>query len=315
MKNRDVSLTLEGLIAAQLRVAVCHPLQPVLAAKQRSVEAGIGGEERVAEVFRKHPFSADHHIFHDLSPAWREQFQMDSFVLTPWFGTVLEVKNIGGVLEFKDNPPQLIRTREDGHQDGYESPVVQLERNRELINDWLWSRNIDIPIFGAIVLAYPKQIVAIPPKDTKILFPRLIPSFLKSIPQHGNKLDHETFNWISAELLKSHQPFIPKPICESYGIPFGDFRTGGRCEACGGFGMIKLPRTWCCPQCGAVDHLVHQRTIREWFLIFKRQITNRECREFLGVDDIHTATRLLQSMNMDFDGTYKNRTYHLFKRD
>lgn len=304
-------MTLEGLIAAQQRLSASHSLQPVLAAKRGSLEAEIGGEERVAEVFRKHPFSDEHHIFHDLSPAWREKFQLDSFVLTPWFGTVLEVKNIGGVLEFKDNPPQLIRTREDGHQDGFESPVVQLERNHELISDWLWSRNINLPIFDAVVLAYPTQIVAVPPKNTKILFPRLIPSYLKSIPQHGNKLDLETFNWLSAELLKSHQPFIPKPICETYGIPFGDFRTGGRCDACGLFGMIKLPRTWCCPKCGAVDHLVYQRTIREWFLIFKQQITNRECREFLGVDDIHTAKRILLSMDLQSEGTYRDRRYFM----
>ncbi|MCM3116262.1 NERD domain-containing protein [Neobacillus sp. MER 74] len=311
MKDRDASLTLEGLIAAQQRLAVDHSLQSVLAAKRGSVEAGIGGEERVADVFRKHPFSDEHHIFHDLSPAWREHFQMDSFVLTPWFGTVLEVKNIGGVLEFKDKPPQLIRTKEDGHQDGYESPVVQLERNRELISDWLWGRNIDIPIFGAVVLAYPKQIVAAPPKNTNILFPSLIPSFLKSIPQHGNKLDHETFNWLSAELLKSHRPFIPKPICETYGIPFGDFQPGVRCVTCGRFGMIKQPRTWCCPHCGAVDHIAHQRTLREWFLIFKRTITNRECREFLGVDDIHAAKRILLSMDMQSEGTYRDRYYFM----
>ncbi|MBV7505090.1 NERD domain-containing protein [Bacillus sp. sid0103] len=298
-------------MAAEQRLSANHEFQPVLAAKRGSVEAGIGGEERVVEVFRKHPFSADHHIFHDLSPAWREQFQMDSFVLTPWFGTVLEVKNIGGVLEFRDQPPQLIRTREDRHQDGYESPVVQLERNRELISDWLRSRDIDLPIFGAVVLAYPKQIVAVPPKNTKILFPRLIPSFIKSLPHQAKKLDHETFQRLSAELLKSHQPFIPKTICETYGIPFSDFRFRIRCEACGEFGMIKLPRTWCCPQCGGHDHLAQQRAIREWFLIFKRSITNRECREFLGVDDIHTVKRILVSMDLKSEGTFRNRCYSM----
>jgi hypothetical protein len=180
IKDRDVSLTLEGIIAAQQRLSAGQSLQPILAAKRGSVEAGIGGEERVAQIFVKHPFSAEHHIFHDLSPVWSEKFQIDSFTLTPWFGTVLEVKNIGGVLEFKDNPPQLIRTKDDGHKDGFESPAVQLERNWRLISEWLWSRKIDLPIYGAIVLAYPKQIVAIPPENVKIIFPNLIPSFLKA---------------------------------------------------------------------------------------------------------------------------------------
>ena len=67
---------------------------PVLAAKQSSVEAGIGGEERVAEVFRKQTFPFEHHVFHDLSPLSSEQFQVDTYFMTPWYGLVFEVKNI-----------------------------------------------------------------------------------------------------------------------------------------------------------------------------------------------------------------------------
>nr|WP_245640415.1 nuclease-related domain-containing protein [Neobacillus massiliamazoniensis] len=177
-------------------------------------------------MLRKHPLPFENHIFHDFSPSSDEKFQMDTFCLTPWYGVILEVKNIAGVLEFKGNPPQLIRTREDGHHDGFESPVVQLERNRELLNDWLRSRNIHIPIYGAVVLAYPKQIVSIPPAKTKLLFPSLIPPFIKSIPQQAKKLDQETFHWLSSELLNHHQIFIPKPICETYQIPFSDFQIG-----------------------------------------------------------------------------------------
>ena len=307
IKSRDPSLKLEGLISSQGRLPAGHPLLPVLAGYQSSVEAGIGGEDRVAEVLRTSSFSFDHHIFHDLSPT--SDFQMDTFLLSPRFGVVLEVKNIGGILEFKDNPPQLIRTREDGHKDGFDSPVVQLERNYELLSDWLKSRNIKIPLYNAVVLAYPKQIVAVPPQRTKILYPSLILSYLKNIPKQEQKLDLETFHWLSTELLNSHQMYIPKPICESYQIPFGDFKSGVRCLICDRIGMVKRPRTWVCPFCGARDHLAHERTLREWFLIHKRSITNRECREFLGVEDIHVAKQILQSMNWESQGTFRDRSY------
>lgn len=309
MKNRDHSLTLEGLVAAQSRLSAGHSILPVLAAKQGAVEAGIGGEERVAEVFRKHSFSFTNHLFHDLSPTSDERFQMDTLALTPWFGVLLEVKNIGGVLEFKDNPPQLIRTKEDGHKDGFESPVVQLERNHDLLGSWLRCRNIRLPIYGAVVLAYPKQIVAVPPVKTKLLFPSLIPPYIRSLPQQGKKLDQDAFNRLSTELLHSHQSFIPKPISEAYGIPFKDFKPGVRCGICGRIGMVKLPRTWYCPFCEATDHLAHERNLREWFLIFKRTITNRECREFLGVDDIQVVKRILTSMDWPSTGTFRDRTY------
>jgi hypothetical protein len=307
IKDRDHSLTLEGLIAAQSRLSNGNP---ILAAKQSSVEAGIGGEERVAEIFRQHVFPFEHHVFHDLSPSSDEKFQIDTHCLTPWFGVVFEVKNIAGSLEFRDNPPQLIRTRENGHKDGFESPVVQLERNCELMKEFLLSRNINIPIYAAVVLAYPKQMVTVPPAKTKLLYPSLIPSYIRSIPrQASKKLDLGTFEWISNKILTSHQMFVPKPICESYEIPFSNFQNGLRCETCGHIGMIKLPRTWHCPHCKANDNKAHEKNLREWFLIFSRTITNRQCREFLQIDDIHTAKRILQSMDLDMERSYRHRIY------
>lgn len=75
--------------------------------------------------------------------------------------------------------------------------------------------------------------------------------------------------------------------------------------------MIKLPRTWLCPKCKATDNKAHQRNLLEWLLLFNRHITNRECREFLQIEDIHTATRILRSMNLETDGTFRNRSYFI----
>lgn len=309
MKARSDSLTLKGLIAAQSRLAAHHPIVPVLSAKQASVEAGIGGEERVAEVLRRYTFPFENNIFHDLSLSSDSTFQIDHFIKTPYFGVILETKNIGGTLEFKDNPPQLIRTKEDGERNSFESPVVQLERNCELLSAWLKERSIHLPLYGAVVLAYPKQIVAVPPAKTRLLFPNMIPSFLKSLPMQAKKLDSASFNWLSTELINSHRPFIPKPICESYQLPFGDFQPGVRCATCGKLGMIKIPRSWHCPFCKVNNNLAHIKSLEEWFLIFKRSISNRECREFLQIDDKYTAHRILQSMNFRYEGTFRNRTY------
>ncbi|MFP7298498.1 nuclease-related domain-containing protein [Neobacillus niacini] len=314
MKERSDSLTLKGLIAAQGRLPAAHPMFSTLLSKQQSIEAGIGGEQRVAEVLQKYRFPFKNNIFHDLSLSSDTYFQMDHFFKTPHFGVIFETKNLAGSLEFRENPPQLVQKREDGQIKYYESPVVQLERNLELMSAWLSQRDIDLPLYGAIVLAYPKQHVEIPPANTKVLFPNLIPPFIKSLPQEGKGLDPSVFQRLSKELLKSHRTYIPKPICESYQIPVGDIQPGVRCAACGKIGMTKLPRTWHCPSCKVNNHLAHQAALVEWFLVVKSSITNRECREFLGVD-IHTATRILQSMPLQKIGTFRNRSYILdFKR-
>lgn len=308
MKEQSDSLALKGLIVAQYRLSSHHSILPVLSANQSSIEAGIGGEKRVAELFRRYTFSFKNNIFHDLSLSSDCTFQIDHTFLTPSYGVLFETKNISGSLEFKDDPPQLIQTKENGERKAYESPVVQLERNLELLNSWLQVRNINLPLFGAIVLAYPKQIVTVPPANTKILFPSMIPTFINSLPQQSKKLDSETFHWLCHELLRCHRPFIPKPVAESYDIPVGDFQPGVRCLDCGKIGMIKLPRTWNCPYCGVNNNKAHVLSLLEWFLICKRTITNRECREWLNVD-IHTAKRILHNMELTNKGTYKDRVY------
>lgn len=310
MKERSDSFTLKGLIAAQSRLSITHPMVSVLASKQSIIEAGIGGEQRVAEVLQKYQFPFKNNVFHDLSLSSDTNFQMDHLIKTPYFGVVLETKNMSGSLEFSENPPQLVQKKEDGQINYYESPVVQLERNIELLTAWLSKRNIYLPLYGAIVLAYPKQHVEIPPSNTKLLFPNMIPPFIKSLSQQGTKLNLEKFNSLSADLLKSHRTFIPKPVCESYQIGLNHIKPGVRCVTCGKLGMIKLPRTWHCPICKVNDHLAHQGTLAEWFLVVKRTITNRECREFLGVD-IHTATRILNSMPLKYKGTFRNRIYFI----
>ena len=273
------------------------------------VEAGIGGEERVAEELQKHSFPFEHRIIHDLSLTSDEKFQMDHNFFTQWYGLVLETKNISGSLEFKEQPRSLIRTKEDGHIDGLENPVVQLERNMDLFNEYLIKRDIYLPIYGAIVMAYPKQIVMVPPSNTSILYPYTIAPFIKKLPRSGEQLDQETFEWVAGELVKSHQRYIPRPVSETYSIPIVDFQGGVRCGRCGRLGMEKQPRTWHCKYCGHYDHLAHVGALREWFLLCGRTITNRELRGFFGLKDKFTASRMLRSLNLEIRGTYKDRSY------
>lgn len=295
--------------AAQARLRENNPLLEQFSQKHANILAGIGGEEGVANELNKHTFAMDHRIFHDLSLSSSSLFQMDSLFLTPSYGIIFEVKNIAGKLRFLDNPPQLIQIKDNGQEKGYDSPAAQVERNGELLNIWLQSRNIQLQLFRVVVLAYPKQIVEKAPARTTILFPNLIPQYIRSLPQKQTKLDNETFNWLTSELLNNHIRYIPDPICETYKIPKHEIRTGVSCEKCGFIGMEKTTRSWHCPKCKISNPLAFQKTIREWFLLFGGNMTNTDCREFLHVDSIYAASRILKSMNLRSNGTYKNRSY------
>lgn len=306
-KHRSPNLLLEGLIAAQIRLSENHPILPLLSSNQSSIQAGIGGEERVEYELNRHSFSFDHHIFHDLSLSSTCTFQMDSLFLTRYYAIIFEVKNIAGTLRFQDTPPQLIQIK-DGQIKGYDSPAAQVERNGDLLTIWFDSRMIQLPVYRVVVLAYPKQIVEKAPAQTKLLFPNLISPYIRSIPQDQIRLEIDTFNWLSNELVNSHVFYIPAPICETFNIPKSDIRTGVICKSCGHIGMQKTIRSWYCPNCETLDHQAFQHAIKEWFLIMGRKMTNSDCREFLHVNR-KTATRILTGMNLKSEGACKSRYY------
>jgi hypothetical protein len=307
-KVRSPNLQLQGLIAAQRRLLSTHPSVPLISSNQSSLQAGIGGEDRVANELSKHTFSMENFIFHDLSLYYYSKYQMDTFFLTRYYAIIFEVKNLAGTLCFLDNPPQLIQKKDNGEINGYDSPAAQVERYGELMTLWFGSRKISLPIYRVVVLAYPKQKVERPPSKTKILFPSLISSYIRNIPLDKIWLDNETFNWLSSELVNSHQFYIPAPICETFNISTNDVRTGVLCKTCGQLGMKKTIRSWKCIHCGSQDHLAHLPAIKDWFLIMGSKMTNTDCREFLHVDR-RTATRILASMELLSEGTFKNRTY------
>ncbi|MFD1708868.1 nuclease-related domain-containing protein [Siminovitchia sediminis] len=308
IKQRGRPLLLEGIQASLKRLNPRHEAVPVLSAKEFSLVAGISGEDLLAKTLRKHKFPFEHNILHDLSLSAAPLFQMDSLFLTRFYGIVFEAKNIAGRLEFKDDPPQLIRTRDTGEVDGFESPAAQVERTGDLLELWLRTKGIRIPIYRAVILAYPKQIVEKAPAETPVFFPSHVASFIQSLPRRKTLLDPHTFNQLADILLTSHVPYIPRPVCEIYNIPRQDIRTGVICLRCGVIGMVKIKRSWRCASCGLLDHKAHERTVREWFLIMGREMTNRDCRKFLRVD-MKTASRILRSMNLETIGSCRYRRY------
>lgn len=286
-----------------------HEAIPVLRSKHAAVQAGFGGEQELDKVFESYAFSMKHGIFHDLSLASSTYFQVDTLFITPWYAVLFEVKNIAGELTVTKNPPQLIRVLDSGQVSGYKSPIAQLESNCELFQDWLHSRNVSLPVYGAVVLAYAKQRIEVFDTNIPVLFPSAVPSFIRKLPTTSPLLDDETFADLMTQLGGSHREFIPSPICETYKIQRSDIWTGVICPGCGFVGMEKYMGGWRCLSCGGTSRDAHKQAIRDWFLLFGGGMRNKDCREFLRVDRQQTAHRLLASMELEVDGAKRNRSY------
>ncbi|MGG0668838.1 nuclease-related domain-containing protein [Sporosarcina koreensis] len=303
---------LEGLEAAIRRLPSHHEAIPALRSKHAAVKAGFGGEQELDKMFENYAFSMKHGIFHDLSLLSSTHFQIDSLIITPWYAVLFEVKNIAGELTVTENPPQLIRTLETGQVSGFKSPIAQLESNCELFQDWLYSRNLSLPVYGAVVLAYAKQRIKVFDTNTPMLFPSAVPTFIRKLPTTSPLLDDETFASLLTQLNSGHRPFIPSPICEAYSIRRSDIRTGVICPECGILGMTWHKRKWECMNCGSRSEKAHKQAIRDWFLLFGGKMMNKDCRAFLHLERQQNANRLLREMNLHTEGANRNRTYMMW---
>src|SRR5690606_2918221 len=77
---------------------------------------------------------------------------------------------------------------------------------------------------------------------------------------------------------------------------------------CGGLMQFNR-RKWICVKCSRVDRYAHFETLLQYRTLISPSITNKQFREFMGIESITTASKLLKIANMPYTGSYKDRVY------
>ena len=82
----------------------------------------------------------------------------------------------------------------------------------------------------------------------------------------------------------------------------------------------RLPMTrkwgmWVCGSCSFTSRDAHLMALRDYALLIKPTITNRELREFLQLESASVAVKLLSRLNLPYTGSTKDRVYHLNWQD
>lgn len=205
------------------------------------------------------------------------------------------------------------RETDTGKVDVFESPEIQIERNKYLLAEWLDSVGVRLPILGVVVLSNPNVIVVEPPVKFGAILHQTIPVFLRNIPREKVYLRVDEMHRLVQKIVASHQAYFPYPMCSRWGINPNDLMLGVRCERCGNFGMEKRKNGWNCLKCGYVDRLAHEKAIKEWFMLVGDSINNRQCRHFLQLNSHHVASRILQTMNLEKVGNSNNTIVYKWK--
>lgn len=309
IKEKTNSLKAVGLEALLRRLPKSHPRYADIENELRITRAGDNGERILADVFNKYQFPFEHYIFHDLNLQSTGKFQIDTLFLCQQGAVILEMKNIAGQINFREEYNQLTRTLENGQVDAFECPSVQLERNKMLLEDWFHAQQLSIPIHHAAVFPRPQQQFVNHRKDLQLLFPFEIPIFLRRLQSFHRGTNSLPLEEIANMLHIAHREYDPFPLASRYGIQPSELISGVCCVQCGFFGMQSIHGSWACPQCKNVDPLAHIDALLDYFMLVDYRLSNKAAREFLRVSDGQKMKRILRRLELPVEGEKRGRVY------
>jgi hypothetical protein len=315
-KERTIPLAILILAALLRRLPLSHAKYQEIFEEFKRRQAGYRGEQSLDYYFRSLP-QKKYTLLHDLNlPDGDYNCQIDTFLLTPEFGLIVDIKNMKGKLVF-DTDNQQFTQYYDGVEKGYPDPIAQAERHQEYIIKLLKEHHYPpVPIDYIVIISNPYATYVITGKNSSKVRPRICKAdvFLSKIQLFEKLytaplLEKKDLRKICRFLIKMNNP-PTKSILKRYGIDQSELLTGVFCPFCFHLSMTRVKKTWYCSSCGNFSQNAHIELLKDYFLLCGLGITNRQFRKFAHLSNIDTAGRLLRSENFNFTGSNRNRAYY-----
>ena len=311
VKPYTQTLYMEALISLTKRLNKNHPKYISRQEELHRNIAGNIGEEAVMNFLKKVNLPYKFYAFHNISLYGESFIQIDILIISQYYAVILEVKNIQGEIEFKSHPFQMSRTLSTGERQSFDSPEIQLQEYTFQLNGIFKEAGFSIPIYGAVVFPFASSYIKTPPSTTTILFRNEIRFYLRNLETQNPPLSLEALSNLKNFILNKTIIYKAFPLTQRYAINTDDIITGVECTTCNFIGMKKITRHWVCPRCKNRSTNAHDQTIKDFFLVYKDSITNKECRHFLKLNNIHEATRILHNAKLIKTGKYKDAKYKM----
>lgn len=276
-------------------------LESVLAIRKK----GYDGEQKVdryTSAILKENFTILHNVYLYNKGS---SFEIDTLIIGPHSIIIVEIKDYIGTVTFDFILNQFTREYR-GQVTGFRNPVIQTTTSTVLFTEWLNNHHHtkDIPIHSLIAIGDPSTIIKVIPENKDItdivMHGEYIPHQVMKINSKLESASQQAHRKIGALILQECKPF-DFDLNAEYGIKPDDLLGGVQCPGCRLLGMNRKHSKWNCFHCGLTSRDAHVKTLNNYFLLFnKTWITNRECRQFLGLESRSVATRLLKAYNLKY---------------
>ncbi|MCD5324861.1 MULTISPECIES: nuclease-related domain-containing protein [Pontibacillus] len=309
MKKRTVPPVIRQTEALLRRLPEQHPKRELIEKDVNRRWAGYRGEQALDYFLRFLPFST-YRIFHDLRlNLYGNSFQIDTLVLTPNVGFLIEVKNLAGVITVDEELGQFTVVKQ-GITKKYQNPLAQVNRQLIQLKQWFQAHEVyTYPIVPLVSISNPntelhfKDSLSVPITQLDVTIERI----KKLYAFYENKKSF-SLDPIERSLLRNHRPFY-SDILKMYSIPSSLIQTGIQCPVCKEYGMARIKLSWECPDCSTRSRQAHRLALADYFLLYGSTLTNKRCQEFLGIRSRHAVAKLLSRMPLSYTGSTNALTY------
>ncbi|SOB89547.1 nuclease-like protein [Ureibacillus xyleni] len=235
--------------------------------------------------------------------------QMDTIFLCQNFILLLEIKNIGGRVDFYQKKHQFIRTRLDGTREAFSNPIDQIERHVRFFKRVFRSWNLILPIEYAIVLAQPTTIIGDAPQQVSIFH---VSGLQTHVYQLFSKYQHKQIPEHQMDCAKTKLLEMRKPKKWSPTIDQNKLRNGALCKACQYTSVMQYKHGhFVCPVCNTKTKKALYEALHDYRNLHDEWISNGEFRNYLKIESRYAANRLIADLNLEYKGFRKDRKYKI----
>ena len=132
-----------------------------------------------------------------------------------------------------------------------------------------------------------------------------LPNHLHKLNQLPDVITPYSFNKLIHFLSTHRSNYQPNPISQQFNFDWNSLAKGVFCPNCN----IQLSQQKSCPECKISRKTLCHLAIEEWFYLCKSTISNRECVQFLNLQNKHQATYILKSLDLEPINSNKYRHY------
>lgn len=300
-RRPNILIYLEALLA---RTPSHHPTYTDVKEKVRTWTAGYAGETWFDRFW--HDYASDE-VIKFIPDYVIPSHQMDAVCIFPKFIVIIEIKNIGGVIEMDGTTRQFTRTF---HTEtvGMRNPDDQLYRHEKKMRQLTNNR---IPVIGIVVFTNPSSILKLEGIERRVIHLSGLPFILDQLIEQYSTYPSFDVPQL-CDLLLAHQcppaPYQSKPL--AYPL-----QTGVFCSACSLSKMLYSRDLWRCLKCSNRQQDAHLLALQDYRLLVGNTISNQEFRKFTELESRSNAVKILKRCGFKTVGTHKSLRYMIPEMD